>query len=209
MSQLESRSVLSWNRNTDRGKVLVILSFLASALLAAGALILTSGDGAHAARELVTRFSSLLFVCSLLAPPLARLVRARPLSALALMSGTLRLSFVATFVFSLACTLMPAAVGGEALPVSAVLYVGLNGLMLLVMLFPANRFATRRMGAASWRAIQHLATAYFWLAFLVSSLVHVARQDDSLVWYGFMLTLLVVALGAIVVAKFSREAVEG
>src|SRR5689334_23199201 len=112
MSQLESYPTRSWNRNSDRGKALVIASFLASALLAAGALILTSGDGAQAARELVTRFSSLLFVCSLLAPPLALLVRARPLSALALMSGNLRLSFVATFVFSLACTLMPAAVGG-------------------------------------------------------------------------------------------------
>jgi hypothetical protein len=56
---------------------------------------------------------------------------------------------------------MPAAVAGEALSAPAVLYIGLNGLVLLVMLFPANRPATQRMGAASWRAIQLVATAYF------------------------------------------------
>lgn len=205
MSQLESYPTLNWDGNTGRGKGLVVVSFLVSGILAAGALIVTAGDGAQAARELVTRFSSLLFVCSLLAAPLARIVPARSLSSLALMSGNLRLAFVAAFVFSLACVLMPASVGGEALSASSVLYIGLNGLVLLVMLFPANRTTTALMGAASWRAIQLVATAYFWASFLVSALIHIVRQNDSTIWYPMMLTLLVIALGAIIAARFQGE----
>ena len=205
MSQSESYPTLSWDRNADRGKVLVVVSFLVSGILAAGALIVTAGDGAQAARELVTRFSSLLFVCYLLAAPLARIVPARPLSSLALMGGNLRLAFVAAFVFSLACILMPAAVAGEALSASAVLYIALNGAVLLIMLFPASRTAKLHMGAASWRAIQLMATAYFWLSFLVSALLHIVRQNDSPVWHTLMLTLLIIAFGTLIAARFCGE----
>lgn len=202
MSQVESSPTLNWDGNVGRGKALVVVSFVVSGLLAAGALVVTTGDGAQAARELVTRFSTLLFVCSLLVVPLARLVPTRPFSALALMSGNLRLSFVTAFVFSLACILMPAAVAGEALSASSLLYIGFNGLVLLVMLFPTNRTATHLMGAASWRAIQLMATVYFWLSFVVSALVHITRHNDTAVWYPFVLTLLVASLGASIAARF-------
>lgn len=207
MSQLESSPALSWDGTAGRGKALVLACFLVSGVLAAGALVVTTGDGARAASELVMRFSSLLFVCSVLAAPLARIFPSKPLSALEQMSGSLRMSFVAAFVFSLACILMPAAVAGEALSASAALYIVLNGLVLLVMLFPANRTVAQRMSVASWRAIQLIATAYFWLSFLVSALVHIGRQNDGTVWYPFVLTLLLASLAALIGARFCGERV--
>ena len=204
MSQLDSAPRLSWDGDVSRGKALVVISFFISAFLAIGALIVTTGDGAQAARELVMRFSTLLFICSLLVVPLARLVPAQPLLALAHMSGSLRLSFVATFVFSLACILMPAAVADEALTASSGLYIGLNGLVLLVLLFPASRTATQLLGGASWRAIQLIGTAYFWLSFLISALIHIVRQNDS-PWHPIVLTLLLATLVVIVTARLQRE----
>ena len=200
-------------RNVDRarldqkrepGGALIIFSFIVSVVLATGALVVTSGDGAQAARELVVRFSSLVFVSSLLVAPLAVLVPAKPLLALARMRGNLRLSFVVAFVFSLACLLMPATVSGQTLPGSAALYIGLNGAILFVMLFPANKAATQLFGASSWRAIQLIATAYFWISFLVSALIHQVRHEGSTIWNPLVLTLLAVTLAATLAARIHK-----
>ena len=202
MSPLESSPALSSDRNLGQGSVLVGLSFILSVVLAIGALVVTNGDGAQAARELVARFSFLVFVSFLLVAPLAILVPARPLLALAQMRGNLRLAFVAASVLSLACVLMPATVAGEVLPASAVLYIGLNGLVLLVMLLATSRTAMQLVGAPGWRAIQLIASAYFWVTFLASAVVHLINFSGTSVWYPLVLTLLVATLGAIVAARF-------
>jgi len=202
--RLETLPALDWIRNASRGSALIVFSVIVSGVLATGALVVTSGDGAQAASELVVRFSTLVFVCSLLVAPLASLFPAKPLLALARMRGNLRLSFVATFVFSLACALLPASVAGQAFPGSAALYIGLNGAILFVMLFPANKTAIQFVGASGWRAIQLIATAYFWISFLVSALIPLARHDDSTVWNPLVLTLLALTLGAIFAAKIYR-----
>jgi hypothetical protein len=207
MSSRENSLTLSWARNTGQGSALIVLSFIASAILATGALVITSGDGAQAARELVARFSTLVFVISLLVAPLASLFPVRPLLAAARMRGNLRLSFVTAFVFSLACALLPASVAGQAFPGSAALYVGLNSVVLFVMLFPTNRTAMELVGAPSWRAIQLIATAYFWISFLVSALIHLVRDDGSTVWYPLVLMLLIATLVAMAAARFFPRAI--
>lgn len=189
---------------TGHGSTVVVLSFIASVVLATGALVITSGDGAQAASELVVRFSTLIFIGSLVAEPLASLFPAGPLVALAHQRANLRLSFVATFAFSLACILMPATLAGESLPASAAVYVGLNSLILVTMLFPTNKAAMRLVGTSGWRAIQLIATAYFGMSFSVSALIHVIRNDGFAVWHPLVLSLFIGTFGVNVAARVHK-----
>ena len=65
------------------GAALITGAFLVSASLAVYSLVVTSGDGARAAAELVGRFAVIVFAASLIARPLARLFPTKFLSAAA------------------------------------------------------------------------------------------------------------------------------
>ncbi len=56
------------------GAALITGAFLVSASLAVYSLVVTSGDGARAAAELVGRFAVIVFAASLIARPLATAV---------------------------------------------------------------------------------------------------------------------------------------
>lgn len=201
MLSVENSASPSSEENLGRSSVVIGLSFILSAVLGASALVVTSGDGAQAARELVVRFSLLVFVGFLLAEPLAVLYPGKVLLALARMRGSLRLAFVVASVFSLVCILLPVTITGAALPASALLYISLNALVLSAMLFATSRTAMRIVGAPGWRAIQLIAVAYFWLTFLVTALVRLIAIGGTTVWYPFVLALLVATLGAVVAAR--------
>ena len=208
MGSLESSASLSSDTNLGHSSVLIGLSFISSAILGVGALVVTSGDGAPAARELVARFSLLVFVSYLLVEPLAVLYPGRPLLALARMRGSLRLAFVVAFVFSLACIFLPVTIAGTELPASALLFICVNGLVLLVMMFATSRTAMRIVGAPGWRAMQLIAAAYFWVTFLVSALVRLRDIGGTTVWYPFVSALLLGTLGAVVAARIQVKRAE-
>jgi len=70
-------------------------------------------------------------------------------------------------------------------------YCVLTAMILVVMSFSAHPAMERRLGAPASRALQRIATSYFWLVFIVTGLEHLVGPHRPDVWYGFSLLLLV------------------
>ena len=196
---------LGSRQSTPHGGTLVFAAFLISAVLAAIALVITSGDGARAAGELVTRFSVLIFASSLLVEPLALLFPIRLFLIAAQERESLRLAFVAVCAFSLACIIAPAELTDASLPAGAVFYIVCNGIVLLTMLFTSLRSTVRLLGLPAWRAMRVISTAYFWLAFSLSDIARLTRDSDAGGWYTFSLVFLIAAIIAVSVAHYSSR----
>jgi hypothetical protein len=185
----------SFGETAHAGQI-VLFSALISALIAVGALSLDTSDGSHwgQAAEFVSRFSLLLFVAAMVVEPIARLIPTRPTRAAAQERSSLILGFAMASAVSLSCVAAPSFLGGEAMSAPAVAYCLLTGIILVVMLFSAHPATQRLLGGPTWRAMQRIATAYFWLAFALTGmgrLIGPHRPDD---WHGFALLLLVAAL---------------
>jgi len=183
-------------RNAPHSGQVVLFAVLISALLAVAALALGAGDGSQwpLAAELVSRFSLLLFVAAMVIEPIARLIPSHATRAAARERGSLILGFAAAAAISLICVAAPSQLGGAPMTAPAIAYCLLTGAILVVMLFSANTATMRLLGAPAWRAMQRIATAYFWFAFALTGMSHLIgphRPDD---WHGFSLLLLVGAL---------------
>ena len=179
---------------TEHTGQIILFALLGSALLATASLVLNGADGWRVASDMVSRFSLLVFVAAMIVEPLARFFPTRTMRALGQERGSLVLAFAATAAASLACIVLPAELGGEALTVPAIAYCVLTGLILVVMLFSGHPATMRFLGAPAWRAMQRIATSYFWLVFtlsLIERLIGPHRPDS---WPGFALMLLVAAL---------------
>jgi hypothetical protein len=178
-----------------RGTTIIVLALIISALLAIGSLVVTNGDGSRAAGELVTRFSLLIFVASLSVRPLA-LVFPRPkLRTIARDHESLRLAFMAVYAFALVCVIAPVTLPNADLTVGTVFYVASNTIILLIMLFTSPRASAGILGLRSWRALRVIATTYFWVAFLVADIAHIAAGANTGSWYRVSLFLLIATLG--------------
>lgn len=173
---------------------IVLFAFLGSALLAAASLVVfaADGNGWAMAAQMVSRFSLLLFVAAMSAEPVARLVP--PLRALGRERASLTLAFAASSFVALLCVVAPSQLGGEAMSAPAVAYCVLTGLILVVMLFSAHPATLRRLGAPAWRALQRIATSYYWLVFVITGLSHLVGPHRPDAWYGFSLLLLTATL---------------
>ena len=179
--------------DTPRTGQIVLFSVLISALIAAASLTMGAGDGSlwPLAAEMVGRFSLLLFVASIVAEPVARLIPSRATEAAGRERGGLVLGFIAASAISLICVAAPSQLGGEPLTAPAIAYCMLTGAILVVMLFSAHPATLRFLGGPAWRSFQRIATAYFWLAFALTGISHLIgphRPDD---WHGFSLLLLI------------------
>lgn len=193
MSPIEQTSVPSTALRSSAGhaRVLVLASLAVSVLLAVAALVLTdAADGWRVAAEMVSRFSVLVFVVALGVEPMARLFPHTKLRAVAREQDSLMFAFVAAFAGSLVCVLAPSTFGSAVLLLPAIFYCGLNGAILVVMCLSYNPASNVQLSAASWRAMQRIATGYFWLAFTMWDVGRLRISDHPDSWYGFSLLLL-------------------
>jgi hypothetical protein len=175
---------------------IVLFAFLGSALLAAASVILnvSDGNGWRVAAEMVSRFSLLLFVAALVVEPLARLILTQFMQAVGRERGNLTLGFAAASAVALACLAAPSNLGGEGMSAPAMAYCALTTMILVVMLFSGHPATIRWLGAPAWRALQRIATSYFWLVFTLAGLEHLVGPHRPDGWYGFSLLLLTAAL---------------
>ncbi len=175
---------------------IVLFAFLGAALLAAASVVLNANDGNgwRVAAEMAGRFSLLLFVAALIVEPLARLIPTKLLQAVGRERGNLTLGFAAASAVALACVAAPSNLGGEAMSAPAMAYCALTALILVVMLFSGHPATIRYLGAPAWRALQRIATSYFWLVFTLAGLEHLVGPHLPDSWYGFSLLLLTAAL---------------
>lgn len=171
---------------------LVLFALLGSVLLAVAsqAYYAADGDAWSMAAQMVSRFSFVLFVAAMSVEPLARLIPFGPIQALGRERASLMLAFACASAVSLLCVAMPSQFAGQSMSAPAVAYVALTGLILAVMLFSTHPATVRRLGAPVSRALQRIATSYFWLVFVVTGLDHIVGPHRPDGWYGFSLLLL-------------------
>jgi len=183
------------------GAALITGAFLVSASLAVYSLVVTSGDGARAAAELVGRFAVIVFAASLIARPLARLFPTKFLGAAAVESESLRIAFLVVYAFSIACVIGPAELGGQSLSWGSMLYAGFSGLVLLSLAIATLREPVGQPRQREWRAIRAIATAYFWFAFVIADLVSLGQDTTVSSWHQYSLTLLLSSAGVWLAAR--------
>ncbi|MEI9994844.1 MAG: hypothetical protein WDM91_09645 [Rhizomicrobium sp.] len=175
---------------------IVLFALLLSALVAVASLSLQAGTGngwAEAGTQ-VGRFALLLFVAAMVVEPLGRLIPLKPMQAAARERGGLTLGFVTASAVALACELAPMQFGGAIVSAPTIAYCAFTGLILAVLLFSGHPATLRFLGEPAWRAMQRIATAYFWLAFTLTGIEHIVGPHRPDSWPGFSLLLLVAAL---------------
>jgi hypothetical protein len=173
------------------GHTAPILAFAlcgAGALAAVSILMSPDGNGWKAAAEAVSRFSLLLFVAAMIVEPLARLVPR--LEAIGRERTNLMLAFVAASFVSIGCVAAPHVLFGETISVPALAYCLLNGFILTVLLFCVHQETRHVFGAPAWRAMQRIATSYFWTAFVLVGIDKTVGPHIPDPWPGFSLLLL-------------------
>ena len=175
---------------------IVLFAMLGTALLVVASLVLAgaSGSGWKVAADMVSRFALLLFVAAMTVEPLARLLPLAVVQAAGRERHSLILAFICATGASVACVAAPALILGESWPIPAAAYCFLTAIILVVMLFSAHPATIRFLGEPSWRALQRIAVAYFWIMFVLTDadrLIGPHRPDS---WPGFALLLLTAAL---------------
>jgi hypothetical protein len=177
-------------------KPLVLAIVAGAVLFAVGSLVFDAGgEGVwRGASETISRFSLIVFAAAMMVEPLSRLIPGKRMESIGRERPSLMLAFVATSALSIFCTLARFAFGGERMSVAAVAFCCLTGAILFVMLVSGNPATKRLLGAPASRALQGIATAYFWIAFLLIGTSHLAGPNRPSGWYGFSLLVLVLAL---------------
>lgn len=163
----------------------------AAALAAVSILTTDGGNGWKSAAETVSRFSLLLFVAAMVVEPLSRLVPA--FAAIGRERTNLMLAFIAASFASIACVAAPYLLFGAALQAPAVAYCLFNGLILTVLLFCVHHETKAILGGPAWRAMQRIATSYFWTAFVLIGIDKTVGPHIPDPWPGFSLLLLTAA----------------
>ncbi|MBS0470818.1 MAG: hypothetical protein JSR60_07080 [Proteobacteria bacterium] len=171
--------------------IIAFAAFGAAALAAVSLLMSHDGNGWKSAADAVSRFSMLLFVAAMTVEPLSRLVPR--FEAIGRERTNLVLAFVAASFAAIACVAAPHFLLGETLTVPAAAYCLVNGFILTVLLFCVHQETRRVLGAPAWRAIQRVATSYFWTVFVLIGVDKSIGPHIPDPWPGFSLLLLTAA----------------
>ncbi len=176
---------------TGHSGQIVLFALLGSVLLAVVSQAYdAAGDGWSLAAQMVSRFALLLFAAAMSVEPLARLIPAGAMRALGRERASLTLAFACAQAVSLLCVAMPSQFARQAMSAPAVAYCALTGMILAVMVASSHPAAAAGLGAPVSRALQRVATSYFWLVFVVTGLDHIVGPHRPDSWYGFSLLLL-------------------
>jgi hypothetical protein len=173
----------------ETGHTAAIVGFaLAGSAVAAMAAPIFSAAGWGGASGFVSRFSLLLFIAAMVVEPLSRLIPA--LAPIGRERSNLLLAFAGASFASVACLVLPHYIFGEHLTLPAAAYSILTSVIVTVMLFSLHPGTRRRLGAPAWRAMQRVATAYFWTAFVLTGVDQSVGPHIPDAWPGFSLLLL-------------------
>jgi hypothetical protein len=194
MTAVENPARALRSEKTHSGEI-VLLGLAGATLLVA--ISLRSADGVAAwqlAAELTSRFSTLLFIVAMTVEPISRLVPTPTLQDFGRERGGFMLAFGLSAATSLACVAAPYVLGIATPSPPAIIYCTLTSSILAVMLLAGHPATMRMLGAPAWRAMQRIATAYFWIAFTLIGFDHVVGPHRPDHWYGYSLLLLVAAV---------------
>jgi len=156
-----------------------------------------SDNGTRLGSELAWRFTCLIYFAAVTAGPLARLIPSASLRRLCEERRQLVWGFCAGFGVYLACILFPNTAplpDRDELTTGMLLFVLSAGLLVAVIAYAATRSAARFLGETISRTLVHVGMSTFWLAYAALGLSHISGPHRPDIFYGFSLSLMVIAL---------------
>lgn len=174
---------------------------LAAALFCLGGFAVRgfSDNGLRLGSELVWRFTCLIYFAAIVAGPLARLIPSKTLRQICEERRQLIWGFCASFGVYLASVLMPNTLTPPGLDRDGVtagmsVFVAFGAMLAIVVAYTASRQAAHFLGEKSRGAMLGVGMACFWLSYSLTGLAHISGPHRPDAFYGFSLSLMVIAL---------------
>ena len=156
-------------------------------------------NGIRVGSQMAWRFSFFVFVVAVVAGPICRIAPFGLCRFIGPYGRQLIWSFCAAFGVYLASVLVPNLLRlplpqQAGLDIGMLLFVLLCGVLAAVMAYAASPQAALRLGDKPQRAILVVGVGYFWLTYAASGLSHISGPHRPEMFYGFSVSLLVLAL---------------
>lgn len=156
-----------------------------------------SDNGFRLGSQFAWRFTCLIYFAAVVAGPLARLIPSETLKRICEGRRQLVWGFCASLGVYLVSILLPNAPplpGRDDLTTGMMIFAGFAGLLASVIAYSASQTAAHFLGRRTSRTMLHVGMATFWLAYASSGLSHISGPHRPDMFYGFSLSLMVIAL---------------
>ena len=155
-----------------------------------------SENGLRLGSELAWRFTCFVFFAAIIAGPLARLVPSQTLRRICEQRRQLIWGFCASYGVYLASLLVPNLLASPEFSRTAGLtvFVIFGAGMAVAVACIAGRQAARILGETVRNVMLGVGLSTFWLAYALTGLAHISGPHRPDAFYGFSLSLMIVAL---------------
>jgi hypothetical protein len=195
---IEHHSSLHPDGRLPRPSGWVVIGVVAALLTVTGiAARGVSDNGFRLGSQFVWRFTCLIYFAAVIAGPLARLIPSETLRRICQGRRQLVWGFCVSLGVYLVSVLLPNTPplpGGDSLTAGMAIFVGFAGLLASVIAYCASQPAAHFLGERASRTMMHVGMATFWLAYAASGLSHISGPHRPDMFYGFSLSLMVLAL---------------
>lgn len=198
MALIEHQSSLQSDNRLPRFSGWVAIGLVAVLLAVTGiAARGVSDNGFRLGSQFAWRFTCLIYFAAVTAGPLARLIPSETLRRICQGRRQLVWGFCASLGVYLVSVLLPntpSLPGGDGLTAGMAIFAGFAGLLASVIAYSASQPAAHFLGERTSRTIMHVGMATFWLAYAASGLAYISGPHRPDMFYGFSLSLMVIAL---------------
>jgi hypothetical protein len=158
-----------------------------------------SDNGLRLGSELVWRFTCVIYFAAIVAGPLARLIPSQTLRHICEERRQLIWGFCASFGVYLASVLMPNTLtppdlDRDGLTASMTVFVAFGAMLVVVIAYTAGRQAAHFLGEKASGTMLGVGMTCFWLAYALTGLARISGPHRPDAFYGFSLSLMVIAL---------------
>jgi hypothetical protein len=154
-----------------------------------------SETGLRQGSELAWRFTCFIFFAAIIAGPLARLIPSETLRRICEQRRQLIWGFCASFGVYLASILGPNLLAHrDDLAAGTTIFVAFGVGLTMVIAYTASRQAADLLGETARRTILVVGLSTFWLAYALTGLAGIYGPHRPDAFYGFSLSLMIVAL---------------
>jgi hypothetical protein len=158
-----------------------------------------SDNGLRLGSELVWRFTCFIYFAAIIAGPLARLIPSQALRHLCERRRQLVWGFCASFGVYLASVLVPSTFAQpgfdrDGVTAGMTIFVLFGAGLALVIAYTASQRAAVFLGEQARGSMLGVGMAFFWLAYALTGLARISGPHRPDAFYGFSLSLMVIAL---------------
>lgn len=169
-----------------------------------------SENGLRLGSEFIWRFTCIVYFAAVIAGPVARLIPSQALRHIGEQRRQLVWGFCASFGVYLASILAPnlltpLGLARDGLTAGPTAFVMVGAGLTLVIAYAAGRDAALFLGKAACGAMLVVGLSYFWLAYALAGLAYISGPHRPDAFYGFSLSLMIVALLLRFADRFAAE----